>query len=403
VIVSGPAPATIIEIDEYASWPSNATLVDGSTDSHLAPSLSQTGCIWDNRAGGVNLPSYSRDYDRFDFWGFDDVVYDFGDSSVTWDYIHEGVHMGDTDGDGDSTDVIYTPFAAYRVKPFGGDTIRLFAGFWDTNGDGAWTVNVSVDEAGEEVFDWAAPTYGQECWEPIYCWQGYDADGNEIAYDPANEAQYIADNMLATSANTTWGGGTGEFHYPFVTATLLSAYYGPNDEGSYVEGRPTDGGAAALPRAGHYDKFGTQLEVSHYFKFQTAKGNTVDDVFTYTSSAPEGNDDYKKADLDMINVFPNPYYASNSQETNRFDHFVTFNHLPDDGTNITIKIYTIDGVMVRKLNVDANENQYLRWDLRNSSNLPVASGPYIAHIETDHGERILKLYVVQRNQVVQYY
>ena len=186
VIVSGPAPATIIEIDEYASWPSNDILVDGSTDSHLAPSLSQTGCIWDNRAGAVNLPSYSRDYDRFDFWGFDDVVFDFGDSSVTWDYIHEGVHMGDTNGDGDSTDVIYTPFAAYRVKPFGGDTIRLFAGFWDTNGDGAWTVNVSVDEAGEEVFDWAAPTYGQECWEPIYCWQGYDADGNEIAYDPDN-------------------------------------------------------------------------------------------------------------------------------------------------------------------------------------------------------------------------
>ena len=403
VIVSGPAPATIIEIDEYASWPSNDILVDGSTDSHLAPSLSQTGCIWDNRAGAVNLPSYSRDYDRFDFWGFDDVVFDFGDSSVTWDYIHEGVHMGDTNGDGDSTDVIYTPFAAYRVKPFGGDTIRLFAGFWDTNGDGAWTVNVEVDEAGEEVFDWTAPTYGQECWEPIYCWQGYDVDGNEIAYDPANEEQYITDNWLGTSANTTWGGGTGAFHYPFVTATLLSAYYGPNSDGSYVVGQATDGGAAALPRAGHYDKYGVQLAVSHYFKFQTAKGNTVDDVFTYTSSAPEGSNDYKKADLEMINVFPNPYYASNSQETNRFDHFVTFNHLPDDGTNTTIKIYSIDGVMVRKLDAAANENQYLRWDLRNSSNLPVASGPYIAHIDTDHGERILKLYVVQRNQVVQYY
>ena len=38
VIVSGPSPNTIIEIDEYASWPSNDVLVDGSTDSHLAPS-----------------------------------------------------------------------------------------------------------------------------------------------------------------------------------------------------------------------------------------------------------------------------------------------------------------------------------------------------------------------------
>ena len=60
VVVSGPAPATIIAIEEYASWPGNATLVDGTTDSHLAPSLSQTGNIWDNRAGDVNLPSYAE-------------------------------------------------------------------------------------------------------------------------------------------------------------------------------------------------------------------------------------------------------------------------------------------------------------------------------------------------------
>jgi hypothetical protein len=59
--------------------------------------------------------------------------------------------------------------------------------------------------------------------------------------------------------------------------------------------------------------------------------------------------------------------------------------------------------LVRKLESMANENQYLQWDLRNNSNLPVASGPYVAHVKTAHGERILKLYIVQRNQVVQYY
>ena len=36
-VVSGPAPQTIIEIDEYASWPSSDNLVDGTTDSHLSP------------------------------------------------------------------------------------------------------------------------------------------------------------------------------------------------------------------------------------------------------------------------------------------------------------------------------------------------------------------------------
>ena len=145
------------------------------------------------------------------------------------------------------------------------------------------------------------------------------------------------------------------------------------------------------------------LTVDHYYKFSTAKGNTVDDLFEFTTTAPTSSDELLATDLDRINVFPNPYYASNSQETNRFDHFVTFNHLPDDQTDVTIKIYSIDGVLVRKLESMANENQYLQWDLRNNSNLPVASGPYVAHVNTAHGERILKLYIVQRNQVVQYY
>ena len=413
VVVSGPSPATIIAIEEYASWPSNATLVDGTTDSHLAPSLSQTGNIWDNRAGDVNLPSYARDYDRFDYWGFDDVVLDFGDSSLSWEYYSGWMHVDSVEGSATFGEPVYQPFAAYRVKPFGGDTIRLFAGFWDTNGDGHWSVNSEVDETGETVFDWVCPTYGSEAWEPIYLIQGYDADGNEISYDPADEDLYIQLALnptaeqeeydgLGLASNSYWGNAAGEFNYPFMTAALLGAYYGPNEAGSYVEGS-AEGSTSSLPQAGNYDKTGTLLTVDHYYKFSTAKGNTVSDIFEFTSIKSTDGDSLLAVDLDRINVFPNPYYASNSQETNRFDHFVTFNHLPDDGTDVTIKIYSIDGVLVRKLESMANDNQYLQWDLRNNSNLPVASGPYVAHVDTKHGERILKLYIVQRNQVVQYY
>ena len=263
----------IIAIEEYASWPSAETLVDGGVDSHLNPSLSQTGMILDNRAGGINLPSYARDYDRFDYWGFDDVVIDFSDSSLTWEYYDAYLHV-DENGD-----AVYQPFAAYRIEPFGGDTLRLFAGFWDSNGDGKWSVNMDEDS----TFDWVAPTYGAECWEPIYCVQGYDTLGNAISYDPADEALYIATgagidedgdgyvdyDALSILANSTWGSSTGEFTYPYITAMLFSAYNGPNGDGSYVVGTATDGGSAALPIAGNYDKYGTQLTVSHYFKFTT--------------------------------------------------------------------------------------------------------------------------------------
>lgn len=109
----------------------------------------------------------------------------------------------------------------------------------------------------------------------------------------------------------------------------------------------------------------------------------------------------KKTDYDRINVFPNPYYAYNSQEENRFDKFVTFTHLP---AQATIKLYTIDGTLVRLLTKNDSE-QFYKWDLRNHNNLPVASGPYVAHVESDDMEssKVIKLYVVQRNQVVKYY
>lgn len=416
VVVSGPAPQTIIEIDEYSSWPSSETLVDGTTDSHLSPSLSQSGMIWDNRAGAVNQPSYARDYDRFDYWGFDDVIIDFGDSSLSWEYYSGWLHTDSSDASSPTYgDPVYQPFAMYRVKPFGGDTLRLFAGFWDSNNDGHWSVNSEddPDAPGELIYDWVTPTFGVESWEPIYAVQGYNVDGSERSYNPDSVNAYIAYGKgqtidgefydgLNLSSNSAWGSSPGEFAYPFVTATLFGCYYGPNEAGSYVDGSAA-GGASSLPKAGNYDKTGTMLAVDHYFKFQTAKGNTATDIFEFTSVAPTASDDKKKSDLEMINVFPNPYYAANEQETSRFDNFVTFSHLPDDGTDVHIKIYSIDGVLVRKMEHNSTASQYVKWDLRNGSGLPVGSGPYVVNILTDHGEKILKLYIVQRNQVVQYY
>jgi hypothetical protein len=416
VVVSGPAPQTIIGIPEYASWPSSATLVDATTESHLAPSLSQTGMILDNRAGAINQPSYARDYDRFDYWGFDNVVIDFGDSSLSWEYYSGWLHTDSSDASSATYgDPVYQPFAMYRVKPFGGDTLRLFAGFWDSNNDGHWSVNSDPDpdSPGDVIFDWVNPTFGCEAWEPIYAVQGYNLDGTEISYSPDSVAKYLEAGAgqtiegdfydgLALSSNSSWGSSPGEFVYPFVTATLFGAYYGPNEAGSYVDGSSA-GGASSLPQAGNYDKTGAQLAVNHYFSFNTAKGNTEADFFEFTSTAPGASDEKLQTDLDMINVFPNPYYAANEQETGRFENFVTFTHLPDDGTDVEIKIFSIDGVLVRTLSHNSDNSQYAKWDLRNNKALPVASGPYVANVVTDHGEKIVKLYIVQRNQVVQYY
>ena len=126
-----------------------------------------------------------------------------------------------------------------------------------------------------------------------------------------------------------------------------------------------------------------------------------EDTWTFDAPAKTTFETDKLADYEMINVYPNPYYANNSQESNRFDNFVTFTHLPNKAS---IKVFSIDGTLVRKLEKDDTE-QFHKWDLRNSSDLPVASGPYVVYIESEDMDKskTLKLYIVQRNQLVQYY
>ncbi len=98
--------------------------------------------------------------------------------------------------------------------------------------------------------------------------------------------------------------------------------------------------------------------------------------------------------MDMINVVPNPYFARSSYETDQLDNRVKFTNLPK---NCTIKIYTINGILVRTFKKD-NTDTYVDWDLKNSANIPVAGGVYIIHI-TDNttGEiKTLKWYGIQR-------
>jgi hypothetical protein len=129
--------------------------------------------------------------------------------------------------------------------------------------------------------------------------------------------------------------------------------------------------------------------------------NSASDVFTFKASAgPLYDAGVAKSDVSAINVFPNPYYGFNRAETSRFQRFVTFNHLPK---TVEVRIFNIAGALVKALKKD-DVRQYMNWDLTNISNLPVASGLYIAHLTlkdasgTDLGTKILKIVIVQEQQ-----
>jgi hypothetical protein len=125
------------------------------------------------------------------------------------------------------------------------------------------------------------------------------------------------------------------------------------------------------------------------------------DEFTFTTTAPGYSQSLAASQVDQINVFPNPYYAVNTEELNKYQRFVTFSHLPD---RATIRIFNLAGVLVRTIEKTA-AGQYERWDLANDAGLPVASGLYIAYIDMPEvgTTKILKLSVIQEQQILDRY
>ena len=132
------------------------------------------------------------------------------------------------------------------------------------------------------------------------------------------------------------------------------------------------------------------------------KINSTSDTFTFTTPKPEASAEKAMEDISLINVFPNPYIGINTLETNTFERFVRFTHMPPKPK---IRIFNVAGVHVRTIVKDDVTTQFFDWDLLNKNELPVASGIYIAYLSdleaadgTDMGTKIMKIAIVQERQ-----
>ncbi len=117
----------------------------------------------------------------------------------------------------------------------------------------------------------------------------------------------------------------------------------------------------------------------------------------------------KTALLNNINVVPNPYYGYSPYEISQFTTTVKITNLPPV---CTVNIYSLDGKFIKQfkrqeaasndfwINAPIGETQYtpaLEWDLRNSRNIPVASGVYLIHVDAPGiGQRTLKWFGTNR-------
>ncbi len=144
---------------------------------------------------------------------------------------------------------------------------------------------------------------------------------------------------------------------------------------------------------------GTPPPAGTTIRFITSKPNQPSDVFTFSTanlSKTVSMETAKQDVLEAVNVFPNPYLGFNRAEADRFNRYVTFNHLPN---KTTIRIFTLAGVLVRTITKDS-DTQFAQWDLQNERGLPAASGIYIAHLDfPDLNEvKVLKLAIVREDQ-----
>ncbi len=143
------------------------------------------------------------------------------------------------------------------------------------------------------------------------------------------------------------------------------------------------------------------------YEFSTA------DIYTMYADAST-----QKNALDLIRIVPNPYYAHSTYEEKRLESKIRVTNLP---SNCTIKIFTMNGTLVRTFKRDVSGQEditteannsfsqskrapYLEWDLKNQSGIPVASGLYIFYIDAPGvGEKILKWFGVMRPLDIQSY
>jgi len=434
--IQGPAPGhkrmweiLSSDVDNYVDAPvSNVGVSYQSTDVEgIAPyagGLTSNGSIIENRMGyvgaaasGVDTPypcdgsgadvgceeDKNWDWNHFDYMGSDDIIVDYGTPSIAWEYPYW--YPGTT-----RANVKEVPFSIYRFTNDGRKE-QLFVAWDDLDENDEWNLidydlvdanyatttyfrnmepdsEITKDEiaAFERAFEeqsvpWYdvvnGPSFSSDGWEPVYA-MAYQSS----PYDPSLEATYLQIDDIY------YAGGCEHLHNYWygagcnmdVTLPVTAALNGVAHYGTYMTGWIWA------------DYFGNGLVTDRAYVLANNKPNGPTDVFSFNTGDFMAS---KKAyNPDNITVWPNPYYGSNVEETGPYDQRVTFSNLPNEGET-TVRIYAVDGTLVRLMKHNDTGSQHLTWDLNNEFGIPVASGMYFAHIDARNTEKIMKLAIVQ--------
>ena len=242
---------------------------------------------------------------------------------------------------------------------------------------------------------------------PNYAYQGYFPSPITIwdVTNPAAERQLayaVVEQNGSSAQDNMWTptASAGDREYLFI----LDETYTDSPNTAYTGDFTILAGAETMPIL--YAFWPIQTAIADGSQFPWTDGTIMrwvpnvafdaDDVFTFTTPKASETIEAARMDVEDIQVFPNPYLGSNAQELNKYQRFVTFNHLPEYAK---FRVFTVDGTLVRSFEKN-DGSQLATWDLQNDNGLPVASGMYIIHIDMPvlGVEKVLKLGVVSEAQ-----
>lgn len=127
--------------------------------------------------------------------------------------------------------------------------------------------------------------------------------------------------------------------------------------------------------------------------------NTPADTFMFVTSTLEKTSE--AADLDAINVVPNPFYLYGPYDPSVGNYQIKFQHLPAE---CKISIFNLAGDRVRLIEKNDPTTSVATWNARNDSGIPVASGIYIYVVDAPgFGVKKGKLAVFVETEVLEKY
>ena len=320
-------------------------------------------------------------------------AYTYAEAIAPGDTVGKGV-VGNWDSATDRANgFVDVPFTAWVVDDnFPQDTRQLAVGFIERrkttnypkgNPDGIWDPGDSLNASGEVIVIFDAnydPTGSQK-----------EYTGGEFNSPTSGTVTVWADLLRAASGLQTPPADAIGF-----TADQRKKFLSSWSNAMYVVGLQRQDASSFYHNG---DALKSNITVYPY---------TEESVYEFTTPTPQLSVDEEKVLFDKVNVYPNPLYgfnpATSYDNSPSDDPFVTFSNLPND---VTITIYSLSGSKLRTLTTSdksSPSSPFLRWDLKNDSSVRVASGLYLAIVDSPKlGQKILKFSIIMPQKQLQKY